>query len=362
MKTKRSYHKIIKSGGQGCVFEPAIPCSKRTKRKKKRYHKKTVSKVSFNKHSAEREIAIDDLVRKIPNHEDWAILWNQKCETPPYKQLTSNSDIKECLDKKNIHRTETSRFPMLVGPFGGQTIFEYTKSRLKKSTVQSQTNFDRFLGSLISTLEPLFEGLVSLRRHKLCHGDLSIRNILVKDNQTHMIDFGLSFRFSNKSYLKERLRFIYSLDRAYDPYPYEFTLYPATKKQLKDDLRDLQNKSYREGHEDYIRFHETILDQPNANQQLKKYIQDRINGSKKPSLETLVNTLDTYSLGILVPTLLHDISLRAGISFKTLQQRCQKSKHKEFFQLCRDMTEFLASDRISPKDALKRFTSISSIQ
>ena len=252
---------------------------------------------------------------------------------------------------------------MLVGPFGGQTIYDYSKAKFKKSTFQSQKEFDRILGSVLSTMKPLFEGLVSLNKYKLCHGDLSVRNILIKDNQTYMIDFGLAFRYSNTSYLKERSHFIYRLDRTYDPYPYEFTLYSATKKQLKDDLKYLRNKTYREGHDDYIRLNQHILNQPHANQQLEKYIQDRINGTiRKPSLGTIAKTLDTYSLGILVPTLLHDIALITEIPFKTLEKRCHKSTHKEFFQLCRNMTEFLASDRISPEDSLEQFTSISSIE
>ena len=358
---KRVYHKMIKSGGQGCVFEPAIPCYRSKRRRKVR--RKTVSKVSFNEKSTKREITIDDLVRKIPNHKDWAVLWSHTCETPPYKQLASNSDIKECLDRKGLPRTNTSRFPMLIGPFGGQTIYEYSRSRLKKSTFQSQKRFDLVLGAILSTMKPLFEGLVSLQKHSICHGDMSVRNILINGHHTYMIDFGLAFRYSNKSYLKKRLRFIYGIDRSYDPYPYEFTLYDGTKKQLRDDLKDLQTKGYREGHDDYIRINNYVLNRPNATKQLETYIQDRISGrTRKPSLETIAHTLDTYSLGILVPTLLHDISLSLNIPFKTLKQRCHKSTHKEFFHLCRDMTEFLASDRISPEDSLERFVSISSIE
>jgi hypothetical protein len=366
-KPRSSYHKMINSGGQGCIFEPAIPCykiDKKARKRPKRKNQRTVSKVSFNSKSTEREMTIDDLVRKIPDHESWAILWDKFCETPTYRKLAKRSDIKECLDKKHIDREPGSRFPMLVGPFGGHTIYEMGQAKLKKSTFKTQVSFDAVLEKLLGTMESLFEGLVALRTHQICHGDLSVRNVLVKDNRSHMIDFGLSYRYSNKSYLKKRVSFMREIDKTYDPYPYEYILYSATRKQLQEELEDTRNEDFREGHEDYVRFHEVVLGRTSANTELEDYLDHRIKGTiKKPSLNTLVQNLDTYSVGILIPTLLHDIAHDHGIPFKTLKTRCQKSKHKEFFALCRDMTEFSSSDRLSARDSLRKFSSlIASIQ
>ena len=369
---------MINSGGQGCIFEPAIPCynkthkthkthktkeSKKDRKRPKRKNQRTVSKVSFNEKSTLREMTIDDLVRKIPDHESWAILWDQLCETPAYRKLVKRSDIKKCLDKKHIDRKPESRFPMLVGPFGGHTIYEMGQAQLKKSTFKTQVAFDTVLGKLLGTMKSLFEGLVSLHTHKICHGDLSVRNVLVKDNKAYMIDFGLAYRYSNKSYLKKRVSFMRDIDKTYDPYPYEYILYSATRKQLQEELEDATNEDFRKGHEDYIRFHEVVLGRTSVSKELEDYLDRRIKGTiKKPSLDTLVQDLDTYSLGILIPTLLHDIALDLGVSFKTLKQRCQKSNHKDFFALCYDMTEFLSSERLSVKESLSKFTSISSIQ
>ena len=369
-RSKKSYHKMINSGGQGCIFEPAIPCYRKTKNKdkkaktdRKRKNQRTGSKVSLNSKSTEREMTIDDLVRKIPDHTSWSILWDQFCETPPYQGLAKASDIKKCLDKKDVPRKPKSRFPMLVGPFGGQTIYEMGQAKLKKSVFKTQGSFDAVLKKLLGTMDPLFEGLVSLSKHQICHGDLSVRNVLVKDNRSHMIDFGLAYRYANKAYQKKRVSFMRSIDKTYDPYSYEYILYSSTHKQLQEELKDMSNEDYREGHEDYVRFHEVVLGRSSANEELEDYLEKRIQGTiKNPSLSTLVHNLDTYSLGILIPTLLHDIAHDLGISFKTLRTRCQQSKHKEFFALCRDMTEFSSSDRLSVEDSLQKFQSIASIQ
>jgi hypothetical protein len=421
-RSRKSYHKLINSGGQGCIFEPAIPCYRKTRNRRDKTDKdrdrnrdrnrnrtakngpkrkdRTVSKVSFNSKSGAREISMNDLVRKIPNHDSWAILWSQFCETPAYRKLVKRSDIKKCLDKKHVPRGPGSHFPMLVGPFGGQTIYEMGQAKLKKSSFKTQGAFDAVLQKLLGTMEPLFEGLVSLHTHKICHGDLSVRNVLVKDNKSYMIDFGLAYRYSNKTYLKKRVSFMRTVDKTYDPYPYEYILYSSTHKQLQEERKDASNEDFREGHEDYVRFHEVVLGRTNANKELEDYLDQRIKdtgkgigkgkgtggkgigkgigtggkgigtggkggkgigtggkgiGKGRPSLTTLVQNLDTYSLGILIPTLLHDISLDLEISFKTLKTRCHESKHKEFFALCRDMTEFSSSDRLSVKDSLSKF-------
>ena len=378
-RSKKSYHTMINSGGQGCIFEPAIPCYKKsdaesdaksdakskTKDKKgpKRKNQRTVSKVSFNSKSSAREISMNDLVRKIPDHDSWAILWSQFCETPAYRKLVKRSDIKKCLDKKDVPRKPESHFPMLVGPFGGQTIYDMGRAKLTKSAFKTQGAFDAVLQKLIGTMKPLFEGLVALRTHKICHGDLSVRNVLVKDNKSYMIDFGLSYRYSNKTYLKKRVSFMRTIDKTYDPYPYEYILYSSTNKQLQEERKDASNEDFREGHEDYVRFHEAVLGRTHVNKELEDYLDQRIKGTiKKPSLTTLVQNIDTYSLGILIPTLLHDIALDLGVPFKTLKTRCQKSKYKEFFSLCSTMTEFLSSNRLSPEDALQKFQSVASVQ
>jgi len=264
------------------------------------------------------------------------------------------------LDKKDVPRKPESHFPMLVGPFGGRTIYEIGQAKLTKSAFKTQGSFDKVLGKLVGTMESLFEGLVALHTHKICHGDLSVRNVLVKDNQSYMIDFGLAYRYSNKSYLKKRVSFMRTVDKTYDPYPYEYVLYSSTRKQLQEELKDASNEDFREGHEDYVRFHEVVLGRTDMNKELEDYLEKRIKGTiKKPSLTTLVQNLDTYSLGILIPTLLHDITLALGVPFKTLKTRCQKSKYKEFFSLCSTMTEFVSSDRLSPEDALQKFQSLS---
>ena len=58
-------------GGQGCIFNPSIPCKneKRSKKKKKSKQRKKnrqeISKIVFREESAKREFKMNELVRKI---------------------------------------------------------------------------------------------------------------------------------------------------------------------------------------------------------------------------------------------------------------------------------------------------------
>ena len=350
-------HKLITSGGQGCIFEPAIPCDtknrkKRNKRSQKRKRKtkkrKTISKVMFHETSAKREITMDDLVRQIPDHENWCLLWDTLCTTPPYQKIANVSELKKCLSKKHLKPRKNQRYLQLVGEYGGKTLYEYGHTLLTKNAYEDQTAFDSSLNALIKPLKNLANALVSLQEAGISHGDISVRNVVVKGGKGYLIDFGLAFRFQNISYIKQRTKFLFSLDKAYDAYPYDFLLYGVTPKQVKTEIKDLLSGDFREGHEDHRRFHELILGKRDATRDLVDYLK-----GPKSSLQTVVRSLDTYSLGILVPTILHDVADERGITFDTLQTRCKHTteQNKKFFALCRRMTAY--KNRPKPETVLK---------
>ena len=366
---------LLFSGGQGCVFEPAIPCHRKTKTSKKgkkvtndkkikgKKNKRTVSKVMFQKKSAEREITMDDLVRQIKGHEEWSILWSQMCSTPPYKTLKKTTEIDKCLNKKNVPKEPGSQYPMLVGPFGGKNLYEFSEHILTKRVFQSQPAFDKALSKIFETLGNIFVGLIALQKAKISHADLSVRNVLVKDGESFYIDFGLAYKFSNQRYVKDHLKYLMTgTDRIYDAYPYEYYLYHGhkDKKKLKEELDDMDNGIFREYHDGHIRFHEQIMGRQDSDEDLRSYMRAQLDGHK-PNLSTIIKGLDTYSVGILIPTLLHDICESRTVSFTVLEQRCQGTKHPEILELCRDMTEFYAKDRLDVKEAYDRFKDICEI-
>ena len=359
-----SYHALIASGGQGCIFEPAIPCKSAKKNKKTKKTKKkgkVISKVSFQERSTKREIDMNDVVRKIKDHEDWAIIWDKMCMTIPYKTLSQNSDIDECLDKKQIKKHPNKSFPQLIGPFGGDTYYEYGLSLLSTSAFKSQKAFDKALLTLCRGLTGVCLGIQELRKHKLIHGDISVRNVLLKDGKSYLIDFGLAYRSSNKKYIKDHLQFLLEgTDKIYDAYPYEYYLYHGhkNKTKLKEELSDMKQGIMREYHDEHVRFHELIMGNNEIDKELLEYKERVIKGSYKPNLHKVIVGVDTYSVGILLPTVLHDVAEEREIPFETVYTLCRNTEHPEIFELLRDMTEFYSEDRITPKEAYQRLCEI----
>lgn len=368
---------LLVSGGQGCVFEPAIQCyqgskkgegkaskkskNKKSKKSKNKKGKRTVSKVMFQRKSAEREITMDDLVRQIEGHEEWSVLWSHMCDTPAYKTLTKTSDIDKCLGKKtDIPKKAQTRYPMLVGPFGGKTLYEFSERLLTKRVFQTQSAFDAALLKIFGTLEPIFVGLIALQKAKISHADLSVRNVLVKDGSSVFIDFGLAYRFSNQRYVKGHVKFLMTgTDRIYDAYPYEYYLYHGhkDKKKLQEELDDMDKGIFREYHDGHVRFHELIMGRRNTDETLRSYMQTML-GGKKPNLTEIIKGLDTYSVGILMPTLLHDICESRKVPFAVLEKRCLQTKHPQILGLCKIMTAFYAKDRPSPQEAYDSYQEI----
>lgn len=350
---KKPKHSLMASGGQGCIFEPAIPCYRknskksRTKRRMSR-NSRTISKVAFHLKSAKREIEMDDIIRKIPDHEDWCVIWDTLCETPPYQKVSKVSELTKCLAKKQIKHSDKQRYPQLIGDYGGKTLYDYGEHLFSKKVFENQKLFDKAFQHLVKPIHNLCEGLVALAKAGITHGDLSVRNVVVKNGKGYMIDFGLAYRFNDKAYLKKRTKFLFSLEKSYDAYPYDYILADGTKSQLKKEAEDLKDGDFRDGHEDHRRFHEIVLGREGFNESLIQYLK-----GPKPKLQTIVRSLDTYSVGMLIPTILHDVADDRDVSFETLNERCDNTskENKKFLEMCRQMTEF-APKRPSPTEVL----------
>lgn len=369
MPSKR--YTLRNSGGQGCIFSPAIPCSdkkKKSKSKKKKSKKKqkeqkeqneqkeqTLSKLMFSEASAKREITMDDIVRKIPGHEDWSLLWTRHCRTPPYEELQKHGrGVEKCLSKKQRTPTKTETFPMLVGVYGGKTIYEYGLSMLTKATFRNQASFDRVLLSLASSIRNVCFGIGELQSHKIVHADISVRNVVVRNHEGSLIDFGLAYRTKNLPYVRKHLQYLFqNTYKLYDAYPYEYIAYHAHKDKagLREEHRDYQEGTYREYQEDLIRTHECIMGRPEGTvlREITEYQESLMKTSDpyKPSLPTIVRGLDLYSVGMLVPTILSDASIEREVEEDTVARLCRHTAYPEIFELFREMTEFYAEDRPS---------------
>lgn len=328
-KSKREImtHNLVSSGGQGCIFRPAIKCKSKKKNKNRSRNKKRLSKISFHKKSSDREFTMDEVVRLIPGHDQWAILWDEYCDSPPYRFLKSHTDIDDCFRKHPQKHSSGTTFPMLVGDYGGLSLSAYGDKHLTKKTFATQKAFDAFLKPLSSMISKLHIGIQSLQEHNISHGDLSIRNVVISKGTMRMIDFGMASRKSDLDYLKSRIKFVGSLDKCYDPYPYEYIIQGLSKSDLKKEISRLKEGDYRDGYEDYLSFHKLLGDK-DRDKRVIQYLSSLIDGSqKRSSVEKIFEYLDIYSLGLLLPNLIHDIGISIGIDFEMIYERCKQTPY-----------------------------------
>ena len=91
--------KLINSGSYGCVFYPKIPCEKEKKQKQKSVNKRATKLILFDD-SLYDEYKINQSIQKINNHQEWTVIWDDKCLSPKYRKLKKISQIDKCIDPK----------------------------------------------------------------------------------------------------------------------------------------------------------------------------------------------------------------------------------------------------------------------
>lgn len=359
-------------GGQGCIFNPSIPC-KNEKKNKKTKKKNQISKIVFRDESANREIRMNNLVRKIPNNETWCVLWEKKCKTPSYKRLKKISEFDKCISQKNLKDLKKKKkslsykkeYTMLKGPFGGAISYYAFIDMCDEFTFKNRKFFIDFFLELFSYMESLFIGLVELQNYGICHQDINYRNILFDKKQCFYIDFGLTCKFSNNTEILKRLKIAFNNDRIYDSFPYDYTLfYSSTNntplKDLKQEIKDFENDYFRVHHEDYIGIQEGILKREDVNNTIYNHMLDISENNYHENSQTIIQNLDIYSLGFVLPQILYDLCISKNVPLKTLYKNCDSPKIKDHLELFRDMTSYHSRDRISAQSALERYRSIQS--
>lgn len=336
-------NRLIASGGQGCIFRPALTCDTKKHKRRRRKGAQTkrdikrsnyISKVAYNKRSSDREYKMNQYIRKIPGYEDWAILWDDYCYTRPYEIISKTSDIKICLDRKNIKAHPRSKYPLLIGTYGGEALDDLATGMYASPLFDSQKRFDDALLKLHKTLLNLEHGITEMKINNMLHGDLSSGNVVIKRGVSKIIDFGLSCTLSQMNYLSKRLKFITKIHRMYEPYPYEYMCNAMTKKQLTQE-----SKMYaeRDHFDDYICIYENVLGIPDQTKKLRDYLSDRISGKRKQrSVDYFFKHVDTYSLGILIPTILLDVSVVSEVTQDKLSDLCRNCRHQHIFDLCKE--------------------------
>ena len=351
-KTKKS--ELIGKGSYGCVFRPSIPCKKYPSKKKTR-KKSRVSKVFIKKDakSALKEFEMNKIIRKIPNYKEWSYTWKEMCEPPSYKNIKKIAEIDICLKKIDLDKKEYNKGAyMLIGEYGGITLTKYAIKLFPKSAFKSKRDFIKSFMKLFKLIEPIFKGVNELNKRKISHMDLSRGNIMIKDNKCYIIDFGLSCRYNNKINIKKRSIKQVEGSRIYDPYPLDFIYAFATNENKKDEINAYQSGNFRTNYDDYLLVHKEVFHRKNIEEDIF------INLTTKSEKEKIIENLDTYSVGYLVPQLLVELSEYHTIGKKQLLKCFNYTEIQNHLALFKDMTEYDSVNRIPIREAYERFKSL----
>jgi len=346
--------KLIGKGSYGCVFRPMIPCKKDLHKQNKSKNK--ISKIMIKKtdKSVIKEFTINKLIQKIPNYKEWAYIWTEKCDPPKYEDIKEISEIDICLKKYSKDGSDYKEGAhMLIGEYGGIPFSKQCGKLIKKGTFRNKKQFLSAFRKIFKYLEHLFKGVLELKKHKICHQDLSHGNIMIKNNKAFIIDFGVSCKFTDKECIKERSLKQMKGSRIYDPYPYDYVYLYGSDNNISEELSLFEQGFFRNNHEDYMKVHMDIFNRQN----IEESIYNNLLYEEK-NKKIVARNLDVYSLGILVPMIFVDIATKYNISKKVFSKCFNYTEIQNHLSLFKDMTEYHAVNRIPIEEAYERYLSL----
>lgn len=354
---KKDKSQFIGKGSFGCVFKPSILCKKDLHKKKKNKTKKNkVSKILIKKGEKKytiKEFNMNKIIRSIPNYKEWSYTWKEMCDPPSYENIKKLAEIDTCLNKINKDKDDYNRSShMLIGEYGGIPLSEYCLKIFKKSSFKDKKSFLKAFFKLFKLIEPLFKGSIELSKRKISHMDLSRSNIMVKDNKCYMIDFGMSCKYTNIKDIKKRSLGQINGSRIYDPYPLDFIYAYASNNDKEEEIDAYQDGIYRTNYNEYSYIHKNIFNRKNLEEDIFN------NLTSKSKKKKIIENLDTYSIGYLVPHLVLEISEKYKISKKILSKCMDYTEIQNHLSLFKDMTEYDAINRIPIKEAYERYKSL----
>jgi len=354
--------KLINSGSQGCIFYPELKCSKGNSNHD---NHKAASKLLLYEDKLYTEYEINKHVKTIPNHEEWTTLWRDKCQSPQYKNLKKTSEIDKCI-KPKLSRLKTKRkidgetqFTLLQGTHGGKSVSTYMHKHFKIHVYNDKQLFIEKFISLFKMCQYLFQGVAELYNHGICHHDINVRNILVRDNRFVLIDYGLSFYFNEPKKIVGRMKSEFKSDRIYESYPYEYLYWPKhSNKEIIEEQEELAEFVPRNQYTELYKPIHVKLFKRNVDELRFNMLEDKIQGEKNITLKELSKSLDTYSLGMLILVLILDNAHNLLIDLENILELLLSTELKPYIELLNDMTAFHSKDRVNPNDSLERYLNL----
>ena len=328
--------KLLATGSKSCVFRPSIPCKEFNN---KDYNK--VSKIVYDNKAAltiENEKYISKLISNIKGFKDWAIIFDQFCDTPvSYNEFKKHDKkgIKDCYDE------DKNDFNVLIfnSDYGGETMAETFTSIFKNTSKKKiEHDFIKFM----DMMKPLFLGLTKMEDNNIIHNDIKSNNIVEHKGSFKYIDFGLSNKLEITQSFKKRSEEENKTSRIYHYYPLDYLLFYLPKNKLENEALIFQSrKNYGLLNKIYNIFDFDLYNSLSIT--INDIIHKQINESN------MIKSIDVYSLGIQVPLLFYHYS---NIKYPHLIS----IMINDFYELFKGMINPSIKDRLSPKEANQKYT------
>ena len=350
---------LIGSGSFGCVFKPALKCQDN-----KTVSDNYVSKILFgdnSKYETKEELKINKLIKSINGYEKWAYVWDKYCIPNSYYELKKQEpDINNCLNENSLTVTEFNvNRHMLLGNYAGITLNEYISKKFKLDVYNNKNKFIKNFLEIMKLMKPLFIGLIEMNKKKISHNDIKSDNIMIDSIGAGYIDFGLSAKYSNIRFFKQRSMTEFIADRIYPPYPLEFIYLYASKQLLEEELDYIKDDITRSLYNRYKLIHETIFKRKNIKGYFINLINYTIEGKLIKEKNNIITLLDTYSIGILVPSMITNLA-KSYNKLSQLNKLLMVKEIKPFIELFKSMSEPDNKERLKPLDAYQRYLELES--
>ena len=318
-----------------------------------------VSKVFFSddaKKEASEEIKIDKIIKSINGYEKWSHIWTTNCVPNKYNALVKGEpEIDDCLNENGISVYEfNNNRRMLQGTYAGKTLSEVFTQHFDSNIYSNKILFIKNFLDMMKLMKPLFIGLVEMNNKKISHNDIKSDNIMVDYEGCKYIDFGLAAKHTNSKFFKQRSMREFVCDRIYPCYPYEFIYLFATEDVLNDERSDKEYDIYRDLHGRYQLVHETIFKRVALKEYLLGLIDRALEGKLIKEKKNIISLIDTYSVGILIPSMLARFA-KSHNKLSKLSKLLLEKEIKPFIELFKDMSEPNNHDRLRPTDAYQRY-------
>ena len=347
---------LLATGSSSCVFTPNLPCKKTGKIDSSR-----ISKIVYSPEAvieSKDEKRMNDKIKKIKDYSKWALIFDEYCK-PMSKEILKTYDpggIEKCFnDEEELYLIEDfdKNSYMMNGKMGGITLLDYFEDIFYSKKTLNKT-FTKSFYTLMEKIEPLFLGLKVMNDKKIVHNDIKYNNIVLHEGVFKYIDFGLSELSTKKQRFKDRSLDELNTSRIYLFYPVEYLLFYGGKNRILKEVEQLTITPRRNIYE---------LDQI-----LRLFSLDIINVynivsynliNKKITEKSMIENIDVYSLGILVPLMFltstkfyNEKSPSEAFIKKILSKN---NMVQEFFTLFGMMINPSSKERIKPEYAYKEF-------